>query len=167
MTSINENKKIYVGDDGRKYVKSTTKPKLYWSQSDIDILKRYFPTTNTQEVADMIGVGLMTVRRKARELGIVKNQQYRQGMRMKYMKMALLTTRVCGNNGSIRKGEHRGKVTEFKPRYTLIRVDTGFVGTSREIAEQIGADQTNVVAAAKRNGKCNGIKIEFYDTERI
>lgn len=157
--------KISLGEDGRKYEYTGHAPKLYWSQYSIYLLKRYYPTTGCDDIAEMLGFSPMTVKRKAWELGLKKDLNFRRERNRRTLKMANLYSRLYGNKGEFKKGEHHGLATEFKPKYTLVRLDTGFVGTSREIADQIGAEQTNVVYAAKRRGACCGVQIRFYDNE--
>ena len=159
--------KIYIGEDGRKYIHTGHAPKLYWSQDSIDLLKRYFPRTGSGEIAEMLGFSPMSVKRKAKELGLKKDLEHRRQHNIKRLKLANLHTRLFGNKGAFPKGYHNSPATEWKPKYTLKLVETGFVGCAREIAKIIGAQSNNVVAAAKRNGTCKGYKIEFYDTERI
>ena len=52
------------------------RPKTYWSKDMLDILKKYYPVTPTQEVADMIGVHRRMCQRKAKELGFTKDPEY-------------------------------------------------------------------------------------------
>lgn len=157
--------KIYIGSNGRKYIKDGYTRRIYWSQQYIDTLKRYYPTTSSADIADMLNLRVESVMRKARELGLKKDTEHRRRVNISSLKIANLHSRLYGNKGRFTKGSH--KDTEYKPKYTLVRLDTGFIGTSREIAEQIGADQTNIVAAAKRKGTCNGIKIRFYDNNNL
>lgn len=166
LTESMENK-IYIGYNGRKLVKVGCTRRLYWSQQSIDMLKRYYPTTSCRDIADMLNMGIDGVKKKASELGLKKDTEHRRRVNHSTLKIANLHSRLYGNKGRIRKGQRLSPATEYKPKHTLIRLDTGFIGTSREIAKQIGADQSNVVAAAKRKGKCKKIDIRFYDTERI
>lgn len=42
----------------------------------LSVLRRYFPNTRNEEVAEMLGVSPRTVVRKARELGIYKDADF-------------------------------------------------------------------------------------------
>lgn len=49
---------------------------IYWDGNMLSILRRYFPNTRNEEVAEMLGVSPRTVIRKARELGIYKDADF-------------------------------------------------------------------------------------------
>lgn len=72
-------KGVFRYKDGRMYVFKGYKNgarTLYWSENMLSILKRYFPNTPNAEVAEMIGVSVTTLERKAQELGIAKSKTY-------------------------------------------------------------------------------------------
>lgn len=47
--------------------------RIHWNENMLSILRRYFPNTRTEEVAEMLGVSPRTTVRKARELGLEKD----------------------------------------------------------------------------------------------
>lgn len=55
-----------------------------------------------------------TLVRKARELGLNKDQQWQHGNVMRNLKMAQFESRRLGYPGHIMKGQHRSPETEFK-----------------------------------------------------
>ena len=68
---------IFRGDDGRLYqYNGKSRAGFYWTPDMISVLKRYYPTNPTSEVAEMLGMNADTVYRKARELGIGKSISY-------------------------------------------------------------------------------------------
>jgi transcriptional antiterminator len=42
----------------------------------ISTLKRHFPTTKNAELADLLGVSTRTISRKAKELGLIKDESW-------------------------------------------------------------------------------------------
>lgn len=70
------------------------RPKTYWSKDMLDILKKYYPVTPTQEVADMIGVHKRTLQRKAKELGITKDTEYLRHSLSERQKTGLLRQKL-------------------------------------------------------------------------
>ena len=50
--------------------------RIYWTGDMLSILNRYFANTKNEELADMIGVSLRTLRRKARELNMNKSKNH-------------------------------------------------------------------------------------------
>ena len=49
---------------------------IFWSGNMISTLKRFFPTTKNAELADLLGVSPRTVSRKAKELGLIKDEAW-------------------------------------------------------------------------------------------
>lgn len=79
-----------------------------------DDLKRLFATTKNEDLAEIIGVSPRTLIRKARQLGLTKDQQWQHNNVMSHLKMAAFESRRLGYPGHIKKGEHRSPETEFK-----------------------------------------------------
>lgn len=153
---------IYIAPNGRKYIKANGTRKVYWSQQAIETLVKYYPTTSSADIADMLNMRVESVMAKARELSLKKDAEHRRRVNRATLKIANLHSRLYGNKGRVVAGQRLSPATEFKTRHILELVDTGFIGTSREIAELIGADMSNVVAAARREGSCKGYKIKFH-----
>ena len=67
---------IYMGDEGRLLKRSQGHPCIFWNGNMISELKRYYPTTKNAELADYFGVSQRTINRKAKELGLVKDEAW-------------------------------------------------------------------------------------------
>ena len=50
--------------------------RIYWNGNMLSELKRYYPTTKNAELADYFGVSQRTINRKAKELGLVKDEAW-------------------------------------------------------------------------------------------
>ena len=50
--------------------------RIMWSEDMISVLKRYYPNSKTEEVAEMISVSERTIRRKAKELKLKKDKDF-------------------------------------------------------------------------------------------
>lgn len=64
------------GADGRLYEHRGYAKKIYWTGQMLSDLRRWFPTTKNQELAEIFGVSPRTVIRKAKELGLEKNPEW-------------------------------------------------------------------------------------------
>ena len=62
--------------NGRLSVCKEHSTSIYWSGNMISTLKRHFPTTKNAELADLLGVSPRTISRKAKELGLVKDEAW-------------------------------------------------------------------------------------------
>ena len=88
--------------------------KIFWSKQMLDDLRRMFPTSKNQEVAEYLGVSLRTVVRKARELGLEKDQNWLSDVWDSHRRMAHMVSRSLGYPGGFQKGQHASPETEFK-----------------------------------------------------
>ena len=59
---------------GRVYEKDGSTKRIFWSKQMCDDLKRLFPTTKNDDLAQYLGVSVRTMIRKARKLGIEKDK---------------------------------------------------------------------------------------------
>lgn len=62
--------------NGRLCVCKAHSTSIYWTGNMISTLKRHFPTTKNAELADLLGVSIRTISRKAKELGLVKDEAW-------------------------------------------------------------------------------------------
>lgn len=85
-----------------------------WSGSMLAELRRLFPVTKNDELAGILGVGVRTMVRKARELGLEKDGEWLSGMWRDHVRMAHMMSRALGYPGRIMPGEHRNPDGEFK-----------------------------------------------------
>ena len=51
-------------------------PKGVWSKSDVNLLKRLFPTNPTSRIAAKLGRATDAVKKKASRMGLRKNKKY-------------------------------------------------------------------------------------------
>lgn len=100
--------------DGRIYEHRGLSKRIFWNKQMTDDLKRLFATTRNEDLAELVGVSPRTLVRKARELGLNKDQQWQHGNVMRNLKMAQFESRRLGYPGHIMKGQHRSPETEFK-----------------------------------------------------
>ena len=89
--------------------------KIFWSKQMLDDLRRLYATTKNEDLADILGVSMRTVIRKARELGLQKDPVWQHGNTMRHLKMMQLENMVHGIKSPFQKGVHYSPETEFKP----------------------------------------------------
>lgn len=106
---------ISVRDDGMKFIHKGISRKIYWDGNMISTLKRYFATTLNDELAEMIGVSKRTVVRKAREMGLEKDQEWLSRIWEERRRLARTIAKRKGNPGCWKKGVHGNPAGEFKP----------------------------------------------------
>lgn len=143
--------------------------KIHWNNDMLYMLRKYYPITDSNEVADMCGVSLRTVIRKAKELSIKKNPRWIIEKNRRGLFFAKIANKK-GNTGQFKKGVHSFPDGEFKkgnlPHNTrkVIRLDTLEVYESgAALARVLGRRQAAVSKAINRCGKCAGVKVMFYD----
>lgn len=56
-------------------------PSVLWTGNMLSLLKRHFPTTRNRELAELIGVGLWVLKKKAKELGLKKDKEWVRSIR--------------------------------------------------------------------------------------
>ena len=88
---------------------------LFWSESMLNYLRRNFPTTTNNELAEWLGLGRATVCRKAKELGLRKDRVWMKEKNRQNLEVAALVCRVKGNPGQFKKGKRNNPSGEFKP----------------------------------------------------
>ncbi len=104
---------------GRMYEHRGYSRRIFWSRQMLDDLRRLFPTTINDELAEFLGVSVRTLTRKAREIGVVKDPEWLAKVWEERRKWAVMSARRKGFPGSFRKGEHANRETEFKPGHQL------------------------------------------------
>ena len=67
---------VYMGKDGRLLKRSSGHPIIFWNGNMLSDLKRYYPNTSNAELVELLGVSERTIVRKARELELVKSEEY-------------------------------------------------------------------------------------------
>lgn len=53
---------------------------IHWDGNMLSIIRKYYPISNTAEVAEMLGVSVASVQRKVRKLGLKKDREYMRSM---------------------------------------------------------------------------------------
>lgn len=101
---------------GRLYEQHGFSKRIFWSRQMLDDMKAMFPTTLNEEMAHIVGVSVRTMIRKARELGLRKDNEWLLGIWNERRMVAHACNKVKGNSGQFRKGEHASPATEFKRR---------------------------------------------------
>lgn len=101
---------------GRSMIHKGYATSIYWNKQMIDDITRLYPTTKNEDLADMLGVSLRTLVRKARELGIKKNKEWLRSVWNENRKLAHLVSKVKGHPGTFQKGCTIGKDYWFKPK---------------------------------------------------
>jgi len=60
----------------KKAAKGKKRAKGFWSKSDINLLKRLFPTTATAKISKKLGRKTDAVKKKASRMGLSKSKSY-------------------------------------------------------------------------------------------
>lgn len=109
----------YYPDNGRIMETINGARQIAWSKQMIDDLCRMFPTNTNQDIADFLGVSVRTVVRKARKLGLRKDENWFHQIILSHAKEGHIIHRRLGYPGAIKPGEHRSPATEFKKKNVL------------------------------------------------
>lgn len=62
--------------DGRYVVYDKQATSIYWTGNMISDLKRNYANTKNKDLAELLGVSMRTINRKAKELGLVKDKAW-------------------------------------------------------------------------------------------
>lgn len=106
-------------DTGRIWEHKHYANRIHWTAQMLSDLRRFFPVMKNQDVADICGVSQRTMIRKARELGLEKNQQWLHSVWDDHRRMAHLANKAKGYPGGFKKGVRQNPATEFKPGRVL------------------------------------------------
>lgn len=91
---------------------------IFWSEQMLDYLRRHFPTTRNEELAECLCVSQRTMLRKARELGLTKDRQWLLSLWDEHRNVAHAIAKSKGFPGGFKKGHHANPAGEFKPGVT-------------------------------------------------
>lgn len=89
-----------------------------WSGSMLAELRRLFPVTKNEEIAGVLGVSVRTMIRKARELGLKKDDGWLSGVWDDNRKMAQMMSRALGYPGGYKPGRP-DTGTEWRKGYVM------------------------------------------------
>ena len=106
---------LYINSEGRVMEHKGYATRIYWNGNMISFLRMHFATTLNEELAECIGVSQRTMIRKARELGLKKNQEWLHKVWNERRVLAHAISKKKGYPGCFKKGEHSYPAGEFKP----------------------------------------------------
>ena len=126
-------------------------PGIVWTPQMLKLITTFFPIMFNKPLAKWLGVSLRTLLRKARELGLEKQEGFLQ-KRQKDINQ--LISESHKNNEKlkatqIKKGEHRGRSTEFKK--------------GQKMSPEIIAKRTATLQENKRRKKQKEIISKYYE----
>ena len=84
---------------GRKVMHEGYSSRIYWDGNMLSLLRRHFATTLNYELAELIGVSERTMLRKARELGMEKDQKWLRAVFKDRALLANVASVRSGNSG--------------------------------------------------------------------
>lgn len=87
---------------------------VFWNKDMLDYLKQHFATTLNEELAGCLGVSPRTMIRKARELGLQKDEKWLAAVWEERRKMATVESKRKGFPSGFKKGVHSNPEGEFK-----------------------------------------------------
>lgn len=82
----------------------------------IDDLRRMFPDTRNEDITDRLGVSLRTMIRKARLLGLEKDNAWMKRMNKERLTMMKYINKIHRNDGMFKPGQHANPDGEFKTK---------------------------------------------------
>ena len=100
-------------ETGKAWRRTGMGRRIEWTSQMLSDLRRLFARTKNDELAGILGVGVRTMVRKARELGLEKDGEWLSGMWRDHVRMHMMS-RALGYPGRIMPGEHRNPEGEFK-----------------------------------------------------
>lgn len=77
---------------------------IHWDGNMLSIIRKYYPISNTAEVAEMLGVSVASVQRKVRKLGLKKDREYMRSMIKEKQFFATLASLKSPNRSKFEKG---------------------------------------------------------------
>lgn len=89
--------------------------RIFWNTSMLDYLRRHFPTTLNEELAECLGVSPRTMIRKARELGLEKDPKWLADVWEERRQLVHIISKRKGYPGGFQKGQRANPAGEFKP----------------------------------------------------
>lgn len=99
--SRDENGRIW---DHQRYAKS-----IYWTGQMLSDLKRFYPTTLNEELAEILMVSHRTLTRKARELGLTKDREWLRKIWEERRMLACAKSKQLGYPGAFAMNRIRRK----------------------------------------------------------
>ena len=124
---------------------------IQWTPQMLKLITTFFPMMSNKPLAKWLGISISTLRRKARELGLHKKEDY---IKKKHKEIGQLLSESHKNNEKlkatqIKKGEHRGRETEFKK--------------GQKMSPEMIAKRTATLLENKRRKKQKEIISKYYE----
>lgn len=158
-------KKKLVRREDRAY-NTTNGHAVYWTDQMLSMLKKYYSNTRNEEIAGILGMGVRTVIRKARQLGLVKDPAWMRAMSQAHVKMTVYYQNPT-NNGRFQKG-HAPTGCQYQKGHIpdnaqpVVRLDTNQIYNScKALADVLGVSASAVVLACHRKGNTAGVAVRF------
>lgn len=104
---------------GRTTVKEGSSRRIHWNSQMLSDLRRMFPTETNADVAEYIGVSVRTVIRKARELGLEKDQAWVRKIWDDNRRLAQFMSRKKGYPGGFQERPESGLPYRYKKGHQL------------------------------------------------
>lgn len=108
----------YDRDTGKLWLRKGRGRSLVWTSQMLSDLRRLFARTKNEELAGILGVGVRTMVRKARELGLEKDDGWLSGVWDDNRKMAHMMSRAKGYPGGYKPGRP-DTGTEWRKGYVM------------------------------------------------
>lgn len=93
---------------GRAYVWTGRKWKIHWTADMISYMKRKYPTTKNDIMAEALGINKRTIIFKAREMGLYKDPTILNGWRRQSLVIAHVMYRAKGSPNRFKPGNKFG-----------------------------------------------------------
>ena len=105
---------FYSEKHGRIVVHHGYSVRIHWSKDMLDYLKQHYATTLNEELAGCLGVSPRTMIRKARELGLEKDNVWLRGVYEERRRLAMAASKRKGYPSRFKKGVRTNPAGEFK-----------------------------------------------------
>ena len=123
----NRNRKIpdgiRMGSDGRRVEHKGSSTRLHWTDDQIKVFRRMFPVTKNEDLAIDFDCSLRTITRRAREMGLQKDEVWLHREWDKNRKLAQGINKICGTKNDrtnfIEGGKRYRYTSENHPSRTL------------------------------------------------
>ena len=160
-------KKVYYDNTaGRLMERDGSVLRIFWTPQMLTDLKRYYPTTKRDELSAMLGIGVTTIERKARELGLKKDAAWLKSVLSENAHLGRISMKKNGTANHFPKGHV--SPAQFKKGHVncakaCVDVDTGIVYKSRvEAAKSLCVSEGAIRSAIRTVGRCRGHRIRPY-----
>ena len=99
---------------GRLMEHSGYSTRIHWSTPMDEKMRRMYATTKNEDLAIDLGVSVRTLVRRARTLGLKKNNEWMAAHSRQNCRIMRILNKCRGNSGMFKKGVRNSPATEFK-----------------------------------------------------